>query len=398
MGCAISSADQTQIPSLDTTKADTSANPNNVKSLRTSPKFAINLFKQVALQQRQNVFLSPASVEFALAMLYNGADGRTKNEMTNLLLPRPLPLNLFNQQYSQLLTALTSDPAVKLRIANSVWARQDVSFQPSFLERVRTAYSALVASRNFRDPKLQEEINQWVSQQTGGKIPQIVDQIRPDDVMFLINAVYFQGNWSQQFDKSLTTNQPFFLVDGKQKSVPMMVQSGEFRYFESDHFQAVSLPYGKGRFRMHIFLPKPNQKLANLISSLTLQNWEQWMQSYKMRQGKLELPRFKLTYEINLNQTLQKLGMQEAFMPDRANFRPLTNASVFVSLVKHKTFVEVNETGTEAAGATAIGISVTSVPLPTEPFTMRVDRPFLVAIRDEETSTILFMGAIYDVP
>jgi len=367
------------------------------KSLPASSKFAISLFRQVALSHRQNVFLSPASVELALAMLYNGADGQTKTQMTNLLLPRPLPLNLFNQQYSQLIKSLTADPAVKLRIANSVWARQDVSFQTSFLERVRTAFNALVASRNFNDPRLREEINRWVSRETGGKIPQIIDEIKREDVMFLINAVYFQGNWSRGFNKSLTTNQPFFLANGRQKTVPMMVQSGEFLYAESDRWQSVSLPYGTGRFSMYIFLPKPKHQLSSLINTLTPENWEQWTQSHKMRQGKVELPRFKVEYEINLNQTLQALGMRDAFIPERANFQLLTPVSVFVSLVKHKTFVEVNETGTEAAGSTAISIGVTSVPAPTAPFTIRVDRPFLVAVRDNQTSTILFMGAIYEV-
>ena len=391
MGCAISSADQGDLPRQEAIiTADT-------KSVNPSPKFAISLFQQVAQNQRQNVFLSPASVEFALAMLYNGAEGQTKNEMTNLLLPRPLPLNLFNQQYSQLIKSLTADPAVKLRIANSVWARQDINFQASFLDRVQTAYSALVARRNFSDPKLREEINQWVSKQTEGKISQIIDEIKRDDVMFLINAVYFKGSWARPFDKSLTSNQPFFLADGQRKLVPMMVQAGEFRYFESDRWQSVSLPYGGGRFSMYVFLPKPNQRLSSLISNLSTENWEQWMRSYRVRQGKVELPKFKLDYEITLNQTLQKLGMQEAFIPSRANFKSLTPASVFVSLVKHKTFVEVNEEGTEAAGSTGIGIGVTSVPVPTEPFTMRVDRPFLTVIRDNQTGAILFMGAVYSV-
>lgn len=215
--------------------------------------------------------------------------------------------------------------------------------------------------------------------------------------MFLINAVYFQGNWSRGFNKSLTTNQPFFLANGRQKTVPMMVQSGEFLYAESDRWQSVSLPYGTGRFSMYIFLPKPKHQLSSLINTLTPENWEQWTQSHKMRQGKVELPRFKVEYEINLNQTLQALGMRDAFIPERANFQLLTPVSVFVSLVKHKTFVEVNETGTEATGSTAIGIGVTSVPAPTAPFTIRVDRPFLVAVRDNQTSTILFMGAIYEV-
>ncbi len=396
VGCAISSADQGSLPTQEIITQDTTEVKADNKPVKPSPKFAISLFKQVAQTSQDNTFLSPTSVEFALAMLYNGAEGQTKNQMTNLLLPRPLPLNLFNQQYSQLSKSLTADPAVKLRIANSVWARQDINFQASFLDRVRTAYSALVARRNFSDPKLRDEINQWVSKQTEGKIPKIIDEIKRDDVLFLINAVYFKGGWSKPFDKSLTTNQPFFLANGKQKPVPMMVQSGDFRYLESDRWQSVSLPYGNGRFSMYVFLPKPNQQLSGLISTLSTENWEQWMRSYRVRQGKVELPKFKLEYGITLNQTLQRLGMQEAFAPNQANFKSLTSAPVFVSMVKHKTFVEVNEEGTEAAGSTSIGISVTSVPLPTEPFTMRVDRPFLTAIRDNQTGAILFMGAIHD--
>lgn len=212
--------------------------------------------------------------------------------------------------------------------------------------------------------------------------------------MFLINAIYFKGKWMNEFDKSQTADQPFTLADGRQKQHPMMSQRGDYRYTENQQFQAVSLPYGKGRTSLYVFLPKPNSNLADFQKTLTAENWQTWMKTFSKREGSIQLPRFKMEYEIQLKKSLSALGMGIAFDPLKADFSNLSETSTRIDEVKHKTFVEVNEEGTEAAAVTSIGIRATSAQMEVAPFSMTVDRPFFCAIRDNKTGEILFMGEI----
>jgi len=197
----------------------------------------------------------------------------------------------------------------------------------------------------------------------------------------------------EQFDKDKTVERPFYLADGTQKEHPMMSQSGEYQYYEDDTVQAISLPYGKGRLSFYVFLPRETVSLDTFEQQLTPENWQQWINQFGKRDGSIVLPRFKLEYEIQLNEALKALGMDVAF-DRRANFSNMTEADVLINQVKHKTFVEVNEEGTEAAAATSVGIIPTSATFPQPPFEMVVDRPFFCAIRDNQTGTILFMGSI----
>jgi serpin B len=174
----------------------------------------------------------------------------------------------------------------------------------------------------------------------------------------------------------------------------MMSQSGRYRYYENENFQAVTLPYGTERLSLYVFLPRKNTSLDAFQQQLAVENWQQWMNQFQMRRGSIQLPRFKFEYDIQLNTALKSLGMEAAFDGSRANFSNMTSASVKIDEVKHKTFVEVNEEGTEAAAATSVRATLTSARMPEEPFQMVVDRPFFCAIRDNQTGTVLFMGSI----
>jgi serpin B len=283
-----------------------------------------------------------------------------------------------------------------LSIANSLWANQNTNFKPQFLQRNQQFYGAKVTKLDFENPDSPDAINDWVKENTRGKIEQIVDQIKPDDVLFLINAIYFKGNWTEQFDKSKTTERPFYLSDGSQKQHPMMSQSGNYRYYENENFQAISLPYGTGRLSLYVFLPRKNSSLENFQQELNAEDWQRWINEFRMRDGSIQLPRFKFEYDIVLNDALKALGMKDAFDESKANFSNMASANIFISEVKHKTFVEVNEEGTEAAAATAVRATQTSARMSEDPFQMVVDRPFFCAIRDNQTGTILFMGSIVD--
>jgi serine protease inhibitor len=376
--------------------AQTPAPEVSYQLVNANNRFGFQLFKQILDQadKQGNVFVSPSSVAIALSMTYNGADGTTKTAMAKALQLNKMTLEVLNQENADLINLLkNADPQVQLTIANSLWTRQTVTFNPDFLAQTKRFYDAPVNSLDFNNPDATKTINEWVSQTTQGKITQMIDRIQPDQVMFLINALYFKGKWANEFDPKQTVTQPFYLGNGQQKQHPLMTQSDRYAYYENKQFQAVSLPYGNGRMSLYVFLPKPNQKLSTFYKSLTAENWQTWMTLFSKRDGRVQLPKFKLEYEIELKQALSALGMAVAFDPNRANFANLSPMTTVISQVKHKTFVEVNEVGTEAAASTSVGISVTSAPA-IPPFQMTVDRPFFCAIRDNQTGTLLFMGSI----
>jgi serpin B len=376
------------------------APPNNQinvdpRLVAANTKFGFNLFNTLSKQQpNQNSFISPTSVALALSMTYNGVSGETKQEMTKALEltgMTPQEINAANQNLQNSLPK--NDPNVQVSIANSLWVKQGFSLKPEFLQTNQEYYKAHLTEIDFTIPQAPSIINNWVSQKTQGKIDQIVEEISLDPVLFLINAIYFKGNWQTPFDKSQTANKTFYLTDSSSKQHLMMSQSGFYRCYATDSFQAVSLPYGKkGALSMYIFLPNSNSNLETFSQQLTPENWNKWMQEFREINCIIEIPRFKMEYKVELKSTLIALGMAGIFELSRAEFSPMTDNSVAVDSVKHKTFVEVNEEGTEAAAVTSIRLTRSS----RLPFQMNVNRPFFCVIQDHTTGTILFMGTIVD--
>ena len=335
-----------------------------------------------------NIFISPLSISIALTMIYNGAVGETERTMAEVLEIDALDLSTINRSNKALRDSLEDpDPKVEISIANSIWSRQGVVFNPEFLERNRAFFGAKIASLDFNSPQAAGIINEWQDKNTNGKIKKIVDRIDREVVLFLINAIYFKGNWQDEFDKSQTQPGTFHLSDGSEKQVQMMRREGEYPYFRGENFEATSLPYGDGRLGMYIFLPSHDSSLNKFLRNLNAENWEGWISQFQDRTHEMMLPRFKLEYAVSLNDTLEALGMGIAF-GEHADFSGM-GPSLFISEVRHKTFVEVNEEGTEAAAVTAGGLMPTSVPP-----AFRVDRPFFFAIYDAATRTILFMGTV----
>ena len=335
-----------------------------------------------------NIFISPLSISIALTMTYNGVVGETERAMAEVLEIDALDLSTINQSNKALRDSLEDpDPKVEISIANSIWSRQGVDFNANFLERNRAFFGAEIAALDFSSPQAIATINEWVDTNTNGKIKKIVDRIDPQTLLFLINAIYFKGNWQDEFDKSTTRPGIFHLPNGSEKQVQMMRRKGAYLYFRGENFEATSLPYGDGRVSMYIFLPNHNSSLNKFLRDLNAESWKDWISHFGNRRHDMILPRFKLEYEVTLNHTLKALGMDIAFSSN-ANFSGMGPPDLFISEVKHKTFVEVNEEGTEAAAATAVEIAAS------EPPVFRVDRPFFFAIYDAETETILFMGTV----
>ncbi|MDZ4131967.1 MAG: serpin family protein [Dethiobacteria bacterium] len=359
--------------------------------------FGLKMFYELAgAEPEKNIFISPASIITALAMTYNGADGETREAMEKTLMFEGMSMEEVNEAFADLLTILQNpDPKVELAVANSLWAREGIAFNENFLKRNEDYFGAEVAELDFNDAGAADTINDWVKEKTRNKIDGIIDPpINPETVLFLINAIYFKGEWSDPFDPELTRDLAFNLPDGSQKDLPVMFKYDDFRYLETEEFQALSLPYGKNeRVSMYVFLPAANSSLEELYREMNVVNWKKWIASFGSMEGEIGLPRFKFEYEASLNDALNALGMGIAFDGSAADFsgmHPMPPRLV-ISEVKHKTFVEVNEEGTEAAAVTSIEVGVTAMP---ETFSMIVDRPFFFAIADDMTGTILFMGSV----
>lgn len=358
-------------------------------------RFAFNLLAK--LRDADNVMISPASIAMALAMTYNGAEGQTATEMADALEVSDLSLAQLDSAHAQLRELLTSPNSdVALNIANSLWARQGLPFDTAFLARNQSYFDAEITNLDFDDPASPGVINDWVSDKTAKKIPSIVDRISPQTILFLINAIYFKGTWTYTFDKKLTQDRVFHHPSGDRQH-PLMYMGDEFFYLDGDGFQAMRLPYGKSqRFGMYVFLPDPDGTLDEFTDSLSPARWDAWMGQFASKEGKIHLPRFKITYDGALNDALAALGMPTAFSPMGADFSRMIQVpgeNVYISAVKHKTFMEVNEEGTEAAAVTSVEAGITSIG-PDEPFMMTVDRPFFCAITDKDSGLILFMGKV----
>ena len=367
------------------------------KLVTADTKFGFKLLAELnRADSTGNIFISPASIALALAMTGNGAAGTTREAMARTMELGEISLDSLNRSYQRLLGDLKKpDSQVRLSIANSLWARKDIQLSPEFLKLTGRFYGAKVTNLDFARSDAARKINDWVSRNTQRKVNYLIDRTNPNDLLYLINAIYFKGSWSQKFDSRRTARREFTLLNQTRESIPMMTQSGDYRYCRDDKFQAVSLPYGSGRISMYVFLPNVESDLAELLRGLIAENWDSWLPRFRRVKGDIVLPRFQLEYEATLNDALKELGMAEAFDPARADFSNLTRARIgaFISAVKHKAVVEVNEEGTEAAAATSVGVALTALP---ESFTMVVDRPFFFAIRDNQTGLVLFTGVVRD--
>lgn len=361
----------------------------------SSNAFAFNLLRQLAGPTAdENVSISPLSVSMALGMTMNGAAGTTWDEMRDVLGFRGLDQDEINESYRGLIDLLLDlDPATEVTIANSIWHHQDFPFEQTFLDVVTRNFDAEVTALDLRSPQAASRINRWVSDATRGRIPTIVEEVDSSKVMYLINAIYFNGLWRQRFDEADTRDGAFTTASGSVKQVPMMTVEGEFAHSWQRDFVLVDLPYGNGAFSMTILLPHEDVDLGEVLADLDAEAWSAALGSLVERGTMVSMPRFRLEYEQGLIETLQALGMVQAFVPNGADLSRMSEGAgrLYISEVIHKTFMDVDEEGTEAAAATSVGVSVTSAPMG-----IRVDRPFLAVIRERLSGTVLFAASVGD--
>jgi len=374
--------------------ADIVMTPKSLQLVKSDNTFTFNLFHQISPTSGKNFLVSPLSISLALSMTLNGADGSTKVNMINALGLTDLSVNEINQVYYDLLTALKkADANVVLNVANSIWIKKGFSVLDTFVITNQKYYDATVSTLDFNQAAL-NTINGWVNQKTNSKIPKILDEISANEIMFLINAIYFNGKWQIQFEKSQTQNGSFTLGTGTAVTVPLMKVKEKFGYSEQPGYEALKLPYGRGKFGMVILLPDIGKTPDQIIAQVTSSDWAALNASFNAN-NKVDvwLPRFKFTWESDLKEILTALGMGVAFSQIDANFSKINNTSkLFITKVTHKSFIEVDEEGTTAAAATSVGIGVTAIGPGGPEF--HAIRPFLFFITEEDTGAILFAGKV----
>jgi len=389
---------RTGMSSWATEEQTTSGVVDNSSVVQGNTEFALSLYAQL-LSQQGNLFFSPLSLSTALAMTYGGARGQTAEQMATVL---HFPAE--QQQLPPVFATLSKDlhadsetHGYQLHVANALWGQKGYRFRQDFLSTTKTYYGAGLNEVDFQTAaeETRKTINAWVEQQTKDKIKDLIPPGALNELtrLVLTNAIYFKGDWLLPFMKSLTKEEDFKVATDRQVTVPMLHQTGFFKYFDGGNFQALELPYVENKLSMVVFLPKKVDGLAEFEQSLTTQNLMKWLPQLQQHEVVMTLPKFRVTAEFTLNKTLSNMGMPLAFSPHAADFSGMSEEKdLYLSAVIHKAYVDVNEEGTEAAAATGIVMRTLSAGPP--PSTFHADHPFVFLIRDNSSGSLLFLGRL----
>jgi serpin B len=372
------------------TGAQTLAASNKPATASADNKFAFKLFSK-SFAVGDNLVMCPLSAFIVLGMTANGAVGTTASSMATALQLSDPDLSVLNKQNAEILASLASTKSVM--VANALFADTSTPFNDSFVETSKKVYGANVQNLPFADGKSLRTINNWVSEHTAGKILNMIHELSKDTRLVLVNAVYFKGSWSHQFDVKSTLQKDFHLLNGSTTTVNMMKTNEQLLYTKESNFQMVKVPYAGNELSMYIMLPGSNVDFSTFAKGLQISDFNLALQKLHTQQVSLGLPRFKAKSERSLKGELSALGMSVAFNSKDADFSNLCKTKAWIGLVLQKTFVEVNESGTTAAATTSVEMSKSFDESP-KPVSMIVDRPFIFAIRDDVTKHIVFLGSV----
>ena len=349
-GCNSNNEEQTKTPATPV------FSQKSLKLIEETSEFNWNLFRTMnADSYEKNFVISPLSITQAFGMAITGATGENLNEMLNVFGLNDIEsMNEAHKGIREVLSAV--DSKTTINIANSAWYNINYDIKTPYKESLENYYDAEISGLDFNNgDQAVETINAWVNNKTREKIPKIVDKVTPDHILFLINAVYFYGSWTYQFDESATSDVPFYLTSGNNVSVKMMNQENELEYFNNNNYHGVKIPYGNGTFLMTVILPQNDNTTDMLIESFDTEVWNNISKEHPVRKVGLLMPRFKTECDFDLILPLSELGMNMAFDTD-TGFDNITFVGIHISDVKHKTFIEVDEKGTEASAATSIAL------------------------------------------
>ena len=371
--------------------------PHTIAILYQNNSFAIDFFKAVSQQHDNNLFLSPFSLSAVLGMLYNGAAGTTQEEIAKVLRMSDYTPDEVNQYYLKLTKALLEvDPNTSLSLANAIWSNKGVTLKNPFVVLNQDYYDAEVSTLDFSLPSALNTINDWCNDKTKGTIPKILEEIDPSTLVILANAIYFKSFWVNDFDKTKTVDKPFHNIDGTTSIVPMMhLRELELKYAQMNRCGMVSLPYANTAFAMNLILPLQGEDIDDLIEDLDATAWQMMTATSTKTKVTLSMPRFKIENTLeDLRSILVDMGMPSAFL-ESADFSNMLNINAFISRVIQKSYISVDEDGTEAAAVTLANTVTSIVPGPSpKEVTMVLDRPFIFAITEQSTGIILFMGKV----
>lgn len=377
---------------------DLTPNEKSAKIIAADNQFGFELFRKVnaSLDEPKNTMISPMSVSLALAMVYNGTEGNTKTQMEQMLHKAGMTSEDINQSYKELVAALVShDPKVELSISNAIFYRNTFPVKDAFKTTNQNYYNAEVSGLDFsKTAETLNKVNGWVNTNTKGKIDKIIEQVKEEDIMYLLNAIYFNGEWKYRFDTKETSDRSFTKEDNSVVQVPTMKIEKPFNYFNHSDFQLLEMPYGSGKYSMLIFLPASGKNTGDVISMMSSEKVNDWISKLSEQKKEVFLPKFEFKFDNSLKDELAALGMTDAFDDAKANMSGISNAAkLVISEVMHKSYIKVDERGTEAAAVTGITVGVTSMPVDNS---FRVDHPFVFAIREKDTQAILFIGKVMD--
>jgi len=365
------------------------------KRVSQDNEFALDLLKNtIKVSDESNVFISPLSVSIALGMAWNGADGLTKSEMAATLKMDGMAAEDINEYYKIMIESLpTADSCSILNIANSVWCRDIFQAKQPFLDINATYFNAEIRKLDFSKTWAVDTINNWCARKTNNLIKDVIKQIDPLAMMYLINAVYFKGQWTNKFDVKNTFESDFKNEQGNLNKVNMMQMTDSFPYYSDSYAQYLEMPYGNGAFSMTVILPEDGKTTNDLLDYLTSESLNSIFKELKSQQVIVSFPRFKAESDYELSEPLKAMGMMEAFK-ESANFSGICDIDLYINSVIHKTYVEVTEEGTEAAAVTVVEFFTTS--LPDYPC-FNANKPFIFLIREKGTGVILFAGKMGSV-
>ena len=370
-------------------------NLKSAKVIETNNEFGLKLFRSVLDKEEEaNVMISPTSVSIALGMAYNGAEGATRDAFEEVLNYEGLSREEVNEITRELIHVLVTNVDGKLlEIANSMWYHEGFPVIPEFIGLNSHYFDAEVRELDFTSAEAVNTINHWVSSQTHGKIDEIIDSIDPAVMMILINAIYFNCVWETEFDPDDTHDANFYNEDGSLfGQVDMMQLESTFRVANGQSFRAMELPYKNGKFSMFLFLPNEGTSVNQLVQEMDGTTWKSWMDSFEEQEDfTLYMPRFEFEFDRSLSDDLKDMGLDIAFDPQEADFSGISSIALYIADMIHKTYIKVNEEGTEAAAVTAVVMEITSVQPMKE---LRFDRPFLFAITENSSHSILFAGKV----
>ncbi|GAB3646380.1 serpin family protein [Echinicola sediminis] len=367
----------------------------------SSSAFAIDLYQQLSKSEQPNLFFSPYSIQQALSMAMNGNKGEVLHEYLHLLNFENTSLeeaNRANHELTQFLKEV--DPKVKLNIANGIWYKKSLSVKAAFQHTMQSQYLAALSQLDMKSTGAADIINKWIEDQTENLIKDMLDQVDTDAVMYLVNAIYFKGNWKFQFDKNQTKKETFHINASQSTLVDMMGidQAAGFLTFKDEGLTYIEIPYSTGQYSMGILLPD-HYGLEQIESQLTLAQLAQYRENARERNIILKMPKFKMRQKINnMKDDLKAMGLVTPFEFDEKNFTELFDTPtdlLKISRVIHDALIEVDETGTAAAAATVVEIVELTSAIP-GPTSITIDRPFVFFIQEKHSGAILFMGKLTD--